>query len=134
MKNEYGEWEDEHSLADRVDEAKERMRQRMLAARRLHLHEISRSPGKRAAFEILTQLPIDWDKAKTLEPQEDEPWRVVNMREPAMLLTAENGWLGDMLPGPDKMAELRQALDEERVSRGLEPVDWEGEDEEEGDE
>jgi hypothetical protein len=130
VRNEDGEWEDEGAFMGRVDEAMERMRKRMLAARRLYLQEISDSPGKRAAFEILTQLPIDWDKAERLEPQEDEPWQKPNMRRPEMLLTAENGWLGDMLPGPHKMAELRRALDEERVKRGLEPIRWEDEESE----
>ena len=49
------------------------------------------------------------------------------MRKPDMLLTAENGWLGGMVPGPDKMAELRRAIDEHREQEGMEPVDWEAE-------
>jgi hypothetical protein len=49
------------------------------------------------------------------------------MREPEMLLTAENGWLGGMAHGPDKMAELRDAIDRERAEQGLDPVDWDSE-------
>ena len=90
------------------------------------MQEIGGSAGKRAAFEILTELPIDWERAERLEPQPDEPWRNPNMREPDMLLTAENGWLGDVAHGPDKIAELRQAIDEHRMAEGLEPVDWSG--------
>ena len=41
-----------------------------------------------------------------MRAQDDEPWRSPNMREPDMLLTAENGWLGDVVHGPDKQAEL----------------------------
>ena len=86
-------------------------------------------PGKRAAFEILTELPIDWDRAERLEPQDDEPWRRPNMREPDMLLTAENGWLGDIANAtvPDKMASLRAALDQHYAERGLPAIDWKGE-------
>jgi hypothetical protein len=60
-----------------------------------------------------------------MEEQADEPWRKPSFREPDMLLTAENGWLGDMVHGEDKRAELRAALDEHRAAEGLEPVEWE---------
>ena len=94
-------------------------------ARRHYLHEISGCPGKRAAFEMLTDLPIDWDKAARFEPQEDEPFRtVVSMRSPEMLLTAENGWMGDVVHGRDKKAELKKQIDDWREEEGLEPVDW----------
>jgi hypothetical protein len=125
--NELGDWEDEASLERRAAEARDSISGKLLAARRLYLQEIAGSPGKRAAFEILTELPIDWDAAERLEPQEDEPWKRPNMRKPDMLLTAENGWLGGMAHGPDKMAELRRAIDAHRASEGMEPVDWEGE-------
>ena len=122
--NEYGEWEDEGSLQRRADEARDSVSRKLLKARRLYLQEISGSPGKRAAFEILTELPIDWDKAERCEAQADEPWRSPSMRKPDMLLTAENGWLGDVAHGPDKKAELRRAIDEFRAEEGMEPVDW----------
>jgi hypothetical protein len=123
--NEHGEWEDEESIMRRVDEARDSISLKLLNCRRLYLQEISGSPGKRAAFEILTELPIHWEKAERLEPQDDEPWAIPNMREPDMLLTAENGWMGDMAHGPDKMAELRKAVDAHREEEGLPPVEWE---------
>lgn len=95
MLNEHGEWEDEESLRRRAGEARDSISRKLLNCRRLYLREISDSPGKRAAFEILTELAIDWDRAERLEAQADEPWRKPNMREPDMLLTAENGWMGD---------------------------------------
>ena len=122
--NEYGEWEDEESLQARAAEARDSVSNKLLNARRLYLAEICGSPGKRAAFEILTELPIDWERAEKLQPQADEPWRKPNMRRPDMLLTAENGWLGDVAHGPDKKAELRRAMDEHRAAEGLPPVDW----------
>ena len=124
MLNEYGELEDEESLLRRAEEARDSVSNKLLRCRRLYLQEISGSPGKRAAFEILTELPIDWDRAERLEPQPDEPWRNPNMRQPDMLLTAENGWLGDMAHGPDKIAELRKAIDDHRAGEGSPPVDW----------
>jgi hypothetical protein len=125
--NEFGEWEDEESLQRRAEEARDSVSNKLLNARRLYLMSISNCPGKRAAFEILTELPVDWDKAERLEPQPDEPWRKPNMRQADMLLTAENGWLGDFAHGPDKKAELRNAIDEHRAEQGLEPVRWEKE-------
>jgi hypothetical protein len=122
--NEYGEPEDAGSLAARAEDARDSIGGKLRNCRRLYLREISASPGKRAAFEILTELPIDWDKAARLEAQPDEPWRRPNMRAPDMLLTAENGWLGCLAHGPDKTAELRAAVDAHRASEGLPPVDW----------
>jgi hypothetical protein len=124
--NEFGEWEDEESMRARAEDARDSITMKLLNARRLYLAEISNSPGKRAAFEILTELPIDWELASQLKPQPNEPWHRVNMRKPDMLLTAENGWLNDCARGigPDKMAELRAAVDRHRAEQGLEPVDW----------
>jgi hypothetical protein len=124
--NEYGEAEDASSFAARTEDARDSIGGKLRNCRRLYLREISDSPGKRAAFEILTELPIDWERAARLEAQPDEPWRRPNMRTPDMLLTAENGWLGGMAHGPDKIAELRAAIDEYRAEEGLEPVDWDG--------
>ena len=107
------------------DEAiRERIGDKLRNARRLYLAEICTSPGKRAAFEILTHLPIDWERAARLEPQADEPWRSPNMRRPDMLLTAENDWLGELVHGPDKRAELRAAVDVHLAALGREAVDW----------
>lgn len=116
----------------RAEEVKDSISNKLLRCRRLYLAEIADSPGKRAAFEILTELPIDWDKARNMEAQIDEPFRRPNMRRPDMLLTAENGWMGEMAHGPDKRAELRRMLDEYRAEQGMEPIRWD--DEAQGDE
>jgi len=122
--NEYGEYEDQASLEARADEARDNIANKLRSARRLYLRDISDSPLLRAAFEILTDLPIDWDKAERLEPQPDEPWRKPNMRKPDMLLTAEAGWLGAaVVHGPDRRAELIREINEYRASEGLPPVD-----------
>ena len=38
-----------------------------------------------------------------------------------MVLTAENGWLGSIVAtyGPDRIGELREAVNREREKRGL---------------
>ena len=47
-----------------------------------------------------------------------------------MILTAENGWtFGEHGYGEDKKAQLRADLDKYREEEGLEPVDWDEEDE-----
>ena len=128
--NEYGEPEDEDSLARRAEEAKDSIAAKLLRIRRLYLQEISASPGKRAAFEILTELPIDWDAAERLEPQADEPFRTSNQRKPDMILMAESGWsFGECGYGPDKKAEARKAIDQHRAAEGLPAIDWDGEEE-----
>jgi hypothetical protein len=129
MLNELGQWEDEASLRARAEEARESICEKLLRCRRLFLAEISSSPGKRAAFEILTELPVDWDKAAEMQPQPDEPWKSPNQRQPDMVLTAENGWsFGEIGYGEDKKAELRAAVDKYREEEGLAPVNWNEED------
>jgi hypothetical protein len=123
--NELGEYEDEGAFRERVEDARDSIAKKLLRLRRLYLQEISSSPGKRAAFEILTDLIVDWEKAAALQPQGDEPYTVPNMRQPEFVLTAEAGWMGHMARGRDKIAELRQAIDEHRAEEGLPPVDWE---------
>jgi len=128
VENEHGEWEDEASYRRRGEEARDSIAGKLVRIRRLYLQEISASPGKRAAFEILTELPIDWDLAARGEPQPDEPWNRGNQRQPDMILTAESGWsFGEAGYGPDKKAELRQAIDAYRQKEGLDPVDWDSE-------
>lgn len=123
--NERGEWEDEESFARRGEEAEDSLCAKLLRARRMYLAEISGSAGKRAAFEILTELPVDWDKAARLEPQADEPWNRASQRQTDMVLTAESGWsFGHLGYGPERMAELQRAVDEHRASEGLPAVDW----------
>ena len=60
-----------------------------------------------------------------MEEQADEPWRKPNLREGDLLLPAENGWLGDVAHGEDKMAELRETLDKWMAEKGMAPVSWE---------
>jgi hypothetical protein len=121
------EWDDEADEQRRAEEARDSIRGKLLRCRRLFLEEISGSPGKRAAFEILTELPVDWDKAAAGEPQPDEPWASANQREPDMVLTAESGWsFGELGYGPDKKAAAREAIDEHRAEQGLPAVDWSG--------
>jgi hypothetical protein len=79
VRNEMGEWEDEDSYRQRAEEAKDSIRGKLLRIRRLYLSEISECPGKRAAFEILTELPIDWDAAERRSPAR----RALQPREPA---------------------------------------------------
>jgi hypothetical protein len=127
--NEYGDYEDEVSIRRRAEEARDSIAMKLVRARRLYLREISGSAGKRAAFEILTELPVDWDKAAALEPQPFEPWLRTNQRQPDMILTAESGWMHGLVPyGPDKVSELRRAIDEHRAEEGLEPIDWDADD------
>jgi hypothetical protein len=122
--NERGEWEDEASMRARGEEAKESVCEKLLRCRRLFLAEISGCPGKRAAFEILTELAVDWEKAARLEPQPDEPWKSPNQRQPDMILTAESGWTaGEWGYGPDKRKELREALNEFLKQEGRPPIE-----------
>src|SRR5204862_6367151 len=126
--NEYDEWEDEESFRQRGEEARDSIAGKLLRIRRMYLAEISACPGKRAAFESLTQLPIDWDIAARGEPQPDEPWRTTNQREPDMILTAESGWsFGDIGYGPDRKAEARKLIDEHLAAEGKPPLDWDSE-------
>jgi hypothetical protein len=126
--NEFGQWEDEGSIASRAEDARGSIRDKLLRSRRLFLQEISVCPGRRAAFELLTDLPIDWDKAERMEPQDHEPGRIVNQRKPDMILTAEAGWsFGEIGYGEDKKAELRREMDAYRAEQGMPPIEWDGE-------
>ena len=123
--NEFGEWEDEESMRRRAEDVSDSIRRKLLRCRRLYLSEISGSPGKRAAFEVLTELPIDWDKAARLEPQDDEPYNPARMRNPDMVLTAESGWLaGQIGYGPDRKRQARESLNAYLIEQGHQPVDW----------
>ena len=123
--NEIGEWEDEASYLRRAEEAKDSIGKKLLRIRRLFLQDISACPGKRAAFEILTELPIDWEIAERGEPQPDEPYRSTNQREPEMVLMAESGWsAGDIGYGPNRKTQARRDIDDYRAEQGLPPVNW----------
>jgi len=124
--NEYDEWEDEASYLRRGEEAMDSIGNKLVRSRRLYLMSISPDPLKRAAFEILTELPVDWVLAEKMEPQPFEPWTRTNAHEPDMVLTAESGWsFGEIGYGPDKKAQLRAAINEDRAERGLPPIEQE---------
>jgi len=124
--NEYDEWEDEASYLRRAEEAKDSIGNKLVRSRRLYLMSISPDPLKRAAFEILTELPVDWALAEKMEPQPFEPWTRTNAHEPDMVLTAESGWSwGEIGYGPDKKAQLRAAINADRAERGLPPIEQE---------
>lgn len=126
--NEYCEWEEKDSVERRAEQAQGSIARKLLRCRRLFLRDISASPGKRAAFEILTELLVDWDAAERLEPQPDEPYNRASQSQPDMILTAETGWsFGEFGYGPDRKAELRKAIDEYREEEGLDPVAWDEE-------
>jgi hypothetical protein len=117
--------EDAAELQRRAAEAGDSIANKLLRIRRIYLAEISADPGKRAAFEILTELPVDWDRAARLEPQPDEPYNIANQRQPDMILTAESGWsFGEIGYGPDRKAEARAAIDARRAKLGQEPIEW----------
>jgi len=126
--NEHGEWEDEAAYRRRVEEAVDSIGAKLVRCRRAFLAEISGSPGKRAAFEILTELPVDWDLAARLEPQPFEPWTPTNQRQPDMVLTAESGWQSGIVPyGPDRKAELIRQIQAYRAEHGMPEIEWDSE-------
>jgi hypothetical protein len=101
---------------------------KLVRCRRAFLSEISGCPGKRAAFEILTELPVDWKLAEEMLPQPFEPWTRTSMRQSDMVLTVESGWaFGEIGYGPDKKKAAREAFDQYRAEQGLEPIDWDAE-------
>jgi hypothetical protein len=93
-----------------VLEAQERIRQRLLGARRLFLMLISGEPERKAAWEVLVG-PVDWEKAQRVEPQDNEPFPV-SMREPDMVLAVEAGLLHDAVgAGRDLTSKIREAVE-----------------------
>ena len=75
---------------------------------------IAEDAEARAAWECLVG-PADWDKARTMEPQPDEPPEkretsyipiVPNMRKADMVVVAASGLLPDLAGGPDLLAEV----------------------------
>ncbi|MGE5563028.1 MAG: hypothetical protein ACM3ZV_06920 [Bacillota bacterium] len=120
--NEYGEWEDGQSYARRVEEAKDSVSEKFTRCRRLYLMSIADQPVKRAAFEILTGWPVDWERARALAPQPLEPWRKPSPRHPDMLLAAEHGCLAGFVHGPDERAALLRKINAWRAKRGEAPL------------
>jgi hypothetical protein len=104
-------WEE---VEGEYEEAQKRIRGKLLGARRLLLAEICDDMDKRAAWEVLVG-PVDWEKAGSFEPQDNEPEQP-NMREADMVLTAECGWLAEMTGGRDKKKELLEGLEEYRAT------------------
>jgi hypothetical protein len=117
--------EDEEGRGDYLDSIA-RIAHKMTMCRRLLLAAIEPDPAKRAAWEVLVG-PVDWKKAAALEAQADEPGAkpnhpeaaLPNMRGADMVLTAETGLLGEFTGGPDKLAELREAIEAEDRERSL---------------
>ena len=87
------------------------LREKMLSARRLLLAEVSCDMDKRAAWEVLVG-PVDWEKAQKWQPQDNEPYGVPNMRGADMVMTAEAGFMAEMVGGRDKKKEMWDAIDE----------------------
>jgi hypothetical protein len=87
--------DDEEAGVREYEEARERIRKRLLAARRLYLEEIEPSEAHRAAWEVLCG-PVDWEKARRLEKQDNEPFGMPSMRQPEMLIPAEHDLLPDL--------------------------------------
>ena len=123
--NHLGEWESEASIERRGEEAAESIRNKLLGARRIYLCSIASDAGKRAAFEILTELPIDWTYARKMEPQPDEPYRTTNQREPDWVLTAiAGGALGRLAMGQTSWPRRGRCTDE--VARSAGRSRWSG--------
>lgn len=87
------------------------IRERLLLLRRFYLRTIADDETKRAAWETLCG-PADWDRARAMERQDDEPFACLTdphpdqapfaMRDPGMILTVNAGLLNRDLgaPGP----------------------------------
>ncbi|MFL6830296.1 MAG: hypothetical protein ACJ8D5_06715 [Sphingomicrobium sp.] len=103
---------DEDSATRLAEEVRDRMRERLLRARRLYLLELHADPAKRAAWETLCG-PVDWNRVPNLEPQDNEPYAPA-ARDPAMILAAEHQWLAELTGGPCKTKVLGEAIAELR--------------------
>lgn len=98
-------------------EALYRIRERLTRARQMMLFSISGDEAKRKAWEVLCG-PVDWDKARRLERQDNEPFfnpdypeeGSRNARDPDMQVTLNNGWVPE-LGGPDAVTPLMEAVE-----------------------
>jgi hypothetical protein len=112
-----------------------RIRDRLLRARRMLLFLIRNDEEKRRAWEVLVG-PADWDLADDLQPQPDEPQRgeimnpqgLPNLTRPDMLLTAEAGLLPEMVGGHDLLEDIRQAVAAAREEESVRPERVKGSD------
>lgn len=103
---------DPEGAEQQVAESQERMRERLLSARRLLLAMISGEPEQRAPWKVLAG-PVDWEKATRLQPQDNEPFTVPNMRQADMILAAESGLLHDVVgAGRNLSGEIEEGLEE----------------------
>ena len=87
------------------------IRMKLLYSRRLYLASICGDDDKRAAWEVLAGA-VDWEKAKALQPQDNEPYGIPNAHKIDVLLPGEAGFMGDVAGGRDVKAELREAMRE----------------------
>jgi len=110
-------WELENAEGQReYRDAIFRIRDRLTRARRLMLLSISGDRRKRRAWETLVGK-VDWNKAKRLEAQPDEPFfdpeqpekGSPNARDPDFQVTLDNGWVPE-LGGPDALEPLRRQV------------------------
>ena len=112
----------------RGEEANDRIGSKLLRIRRMFLQEISASPGKRAAFEILTELPIDWDSGRA---DRAAARRALAQHQPAPARHGadrrERLARPQFVHGPDRKAELLRDMNEWRAERELPAVGWKGE-------
>jgi len=100
------------------------IRNRLLSCRRFYLASVAECPRKRLAWELLVG-PTDWERAKRMEPQDDEPipdpernsYGLPSMRKPDMVLTVGSGLLPELTGGEDALAELRQSFSESAESK-----------------
>ena len=113
--------EEEGEERAEVVEATYRIRERFTRARRLMLMSIAHDEAKRNAWEVLCG-PVDWEKAKNLEAQANEPFvdpndpekGMTRATDPALQATLDNGWVPE-LGGPDAVTPLREAVEKARA-------------------
>ena len=91
------------------------IRDKLLRARRMFLFEASLEADTRAAWELLVGW-ADWEKARRLEPQDNEPYGIPNLTKRDMLLAGDAGYLGEVAGGRDKMREFDEAMEEMRTT------------------
>jgi hypothetical protein len=93
------------------------------------LMSISHDEAKRNAWEVLCG-PVDWEKAKNLEAQANEPFfdpsdperEMTRATDPALQATLDNGWVPE-LGGPDAVTPLVEAVEKARAEQGMGSLD-----------
>ena len=116
-------WELENAEGQReYRDAIFRIRDRFTRARRMMLASISGDRRKRRAWEVLVGK-VDWNKAKLLEAQPDEPFfdpeqpekGMPNARDPDLQATLDNGWMPEF-GGPDAVTPMMDAIEKHRAT------------------